>query len=602
MKKYLFFIVFLAGFFPSVYATPNWVLIGIYSASSEDGANAPRHPITAGDYKINISGGTCGLAYGISGQTNLAWRFGGSQISGDVYLTFTLGVASNGWSTVWNGTGLAFWGGATSVKVYKDITEFTLTVVNGTGSGSFALGANCPIAPNVPSGSSFIKWTPSGCNLNSSDTTSSNSITMPSNNCTVTASVGNSNTLTVVNGTGSGTYGSGAVVPIMPIVPSGKTFISWSGEGCSLLSSPATNASNYITMAGNNVSITANFSNNGEGHHLTVVNGSGSGDYSANTIVPIAYTGGKTFISWDLISRLTSSGNTSNTSLNMPEFDYTIVAIDEGGGGGGTGNGHTIVDNFGDLTGIITTPIVNSIDIFRSQVHSAISDFMEACANNFSSVIDKMSAMQENDNNNTLNIVNGMASVGESINNTLGTIKDDTSGIKTDTAGIRQDTASIKVDVSGIRQDTASMKLNVSNIKTDTGQINEKLSDIIDLLSKSTSALTPGGGSVPDSSLDDSDYATPENAFSISKLNSVKTLMNSKIGVYLSPSLGSPNNSILILPFSHIPYGGLSDYPVQFFNNPILMPFIALVREILLCGVYVSTIYMIIKIVRTWEV
>ena len=65
--------------------------------------------------------------------------------------------------------------------------SYTLTVVNGSGSGSYASGTIVDISANTNSNEAFLVW--SGldiANTNSSNTT----VTMPATNLTVTANLG----------------------------------------------------------------------------------------------------------------------------------------------------------------------------------------------------------------------------------------------------------------------------------------------------------------------------------------------------------------------------------------------------------------------------
>lgn len=413
-------------------------------------------------------------------------------------------------------------------------------------------------------------------------------------------------TFTVNGGITSGTFTSGTNCPISPTIPQGKVFMNWTSTGCTLNSASSV-AINSITMPSQNCSVIANFSDPPVGHVLIVINGSGSGTYSAGTSVPIAYTGNKTFVSWDLFDRIAgNNGTLSSTTLTMPEYNYTITAIDSSGSGGAS---HVIVDNFGELTGIITNPIIDSINSMKG----AVTDGLTSLG---TSIIEAIEA-------NTTELLEGIASVGASLNETILGI-----GLKVDSTNQKLDTSNEKLDSvnenlqtldsdmvlhlaeidADMLQGFSDVNVNLGDIKdkidetnNNLGAINDNISNIIDILNKPTSDVNSSSGMVPSSELNSTLYNTPNDAFSLTKLDAVKNKFHSKFDPYLNVSLTSPNNSIFIIPLSHVPYVQIRDIDVQIFNNPTFMPFIAIIREILLCCVYISTIFGIIKIVRTWE-
>jgi hypothetical protein len=200
---------------------------------------------------------------------------------------------------------------------------YTLTVVNGTGSGSFTAGTVVTISANPPpAGQSFTGWTGASVSNTNAPTTS---ITMPAANTTVTANfaTGPTYALTVVGGQGSGNYVAGAVVTITANnPPAGQLFLGWTGATVANANSPATT----LIMPASAVTVTASFSQ--PTYTLTVVNGTNSGNYPAGTVVPISPTAppaGQYFQHW------TGPGvaNTSrpSTTVTMPAASTTITAI-----------------------------------------------------------------------------------------------------------------------------------------------------------------------------------------------------------------------------------------------------------------------------------
>jgi len=117
---------------------------------------------------------------------------------------------------------------------YKNIPNlYTLTVNRGTGSGSYTNGAHVPIiASNAPTGQAFDRWTGHTAQLVYSVTSPSNTVIMPTNAVSLTATYTNLpgwNTLTVNNGTGSGAYTNGTQVEISADATNGKVFYRWTG-------------------------------------------------------------------------------------------------------------------------------------------------------------------------------------------------------------------------------------------------------------------------------------------------------------------------------------------------------------------------------------
>ncbi len=169
--------------------------------------------------------------------------------------------------------------------------------------------------------------------------------------------------LTVNNGQVSGTYPEGSTVYIAPIVPQGQLFVSWTGD-VDHLTTAANVANGSILMPNHDVTVTATFTT--QNPHLTVVGGITSGDYAQGTLVAISPTvpQGQHFVKWVSAELLGLPDTTANNSLLMPGTDYTITAtFADGDNPGGSGDDpyHVWVDNFNELTNIITVPIVNKL-------------------------------------------------------------------------------------------------------------------------------------------------------------------------------------------------------------------------------------------------
>ena len=131
-----------------------------------------------------------------------------------------------------------------------------LTVVSGSGSGSYAAGKVVAITANAPpAGQVFQGWSGAQVQNPGAATTT---LTMPASNATVTAnySTPGAYTLTVIHGSGSGAYPAGQVVNITAnAAPAGQVFTGWTGASVANSSAAATT----LTMPAANTSVTATY-------------------------------------------------------------------------------------------------------------------------------------------------------------------------------------------------------------------------------------------------------------------------------------------------------------------------------------------------------
>ncbi|MGO4881473.1 MAG: InlB B-repeat-containing protein [Bryobacteraceae bacterium] len=101
----------------------------------------------------------------------------------------------------------------------------------------------------------------------------------------------------MINGSGSGTYATGTVVTIAANPPpNGQTFLDWSGAAVQ----NADASTIALTMPAANTTVTATYSSS-PAYTLTVVNGTGSGQYTAGTVVNISANpppAGEVFAGW----------------------------------------------------------------------------------------------------------------------------------------------------------------------------------------------------------------------------------------------------------------------------------------------------------------
>ncbi len=214
-------------------------------------------------------------------------------------------------------------------------THYTLTVTNGSGDGSYAVGQSVPIVADPPAiGFVFSQW--SG-GVVTNQTSGVTTVIMPASNLTLTATyvvtpdppppTPPNYLLQVNNGSGSGTYASSTVVPIVAFTaPAGQAFSAWTGATVA----SSTSASTTLTMPAANASVTATYAAlppTPGVFNLTVEHGTGSGAYAAGATVPIsadAAPDGEVFSLW--AGGTVQSPSLASTSVIMPASDLTVTA------------------------------------------------------------------------------------------------------------------------------------------------------------------------------------------------------------------------------------------------------------------------------------
>lgn len=224
---------------------------------------------------------------------------------------------------------------------------YALTVNSGTGTGSYAAAQQVNISANAaPPNQVFDVWTESPAGIVQLLSSPSTVVTMPSQSATVTATYrasggggggggGTTYTLTVQNGTGSGTYAAGTVVTITAnAAPPGSVFSSWGASPNGIVANP-TSPTTTVTMPSGNATVTAIFTPN-----------QGGGGGGGNT--PPVIT---TFIVNKNATTIFFSGTvTDNTSPAGMAVAITMTWS------GGQGNSSTLFcDGMGNFSGSIST-------------------------------------------------------------------------------------------------------------------------------------------------------------------------------------------------------------------------------------------------------
>ena len=150
---------------------------------------------------------------------------------------------------------------ATITATYRDNITYTLTVNSGNGGGSFDPGEVVDISANTPAaGKTFDKWTGATSGI-ASITAANTTITMPAANTTITATYKDIlYSLTVSNGTGSGSYPLGTKVTVKAnAAPAGKEFDKWIGAISGIADVNASTTTFTVTTANSIISATYKF-------------------------------------------------------------------------------------------------------------------------------------------------------------------------------------------------------------------------------------------------------------------------------------------------------------------------------------------------------
>lgn len=115
--------------------------------------------------------------------------------------------------------------------------KFTISVENGTGSGTYEKGKEITVEAIVPAGKEFSAWQSGGVTVS---TFNPYTFTV-TENLTLTAVFKDKEsetfTITVENGTGGGTYEKGKEITVEATVPEGKEFSAWQSGGVTVSTS-----------------------------------------------------------------------------------------------------------------------------------------------------------------------------------------------------------------------------------------------------------------------------------------------------------------------------------------------------------------------------
>ncbi len=201
---------------------------------------------------------------------------------------------------------------------------YSLTVENGNGDGVYTNGTSVPIVADAPAEHmTFDRWT--------GDTNGVGDIgawvttyRMPTNDAVVTATYRPElYPVTVLLGSGSGSYPFGEVVEICASTWQGKRFYRWSGEADAV--ADASSSTTTVTVVGRPLTLTATYE-----VPLTVTAGSGSGWYPEGASVNVTAEADalyQEFAGWaGDAAGLMADRSTRTSSLTIPDRPLALTA------------------------------------------------------------------------------------------------------------------------------------------------------------------------------------------------------------------------------------------------------------------------------------
>ena len=230
------------------------------------------------------------------------------------------------------------------VQALYEQQKYILTVIGGSGSGSYKAGETVNIQAKRPKGNKFTGWTSDGLTLTAEEETDENlEIIMPPEKVTLTAGVEKiaKYEVTVINQNGNGetasagTYESGETVRLQAaktiVDDDGMTriFAGWEDELGNLDNVDLSSDELIFEMPAEDVEIQALYEQ--KKYTLTVSGGSGSGEYEPGETVAIqadAGEEGQTFLRWSVETGILSGVdlNEEQLSFEMPQEDVAVTA------------------------------------------------------------------------------------------------------------------------------------------------------------------------------------------------------------------------------------------------------------------------------------
>lgn len=286
----------------------------IVTIENEDNNGGSRSFIVGVGKKYNISTNNV-----LSDYMFDYWTKDGSRYGSSYYYSITMGDTD-----------------VTYHAYYRTRNSYNLTVNNGTGSGVYKERQSVSITANDPAeGYQFSRWSGNYYRIGNRYNEHT-SITMPSEDCEVTANYSlipipderPTHTLTVINGSGSGTYREGTVIKCYGNqAPDTYEFAYWTeNDNVISYSNPIS-----ITMGTTDRTIEANYKPIPY-FTVTVINGSGSGIYIRNSNPQITMNpapDGMKFLQWEVLEgddNDVTQPLSENTTIRNLTHDVTVQA------------------------------------------------------------------------------------------------------------------------------------------------------------------------------------------------------------------------------------------------------------------------------------
>ncbi|HCI74286.1 MAG TPA: hypothetical protein DHV42_07095, partial [Lachnospiraceae bacterium] len=185
--------------------------------------------------------------------------------------------------------------GAVTVSASLTLVTHKLTVKSGSGGGSYQQGEKVVITADAPEkGYRFKNWTlKSGSGSIASETSSQTTFTMSSEDAVVKAHYELiPYTLTVKNGTGSGSFPKGTVVDVVPnFPPSGKEFDRWEKTSGKVKFDNLNSYYATITMRANDTVVTALYKDGPDPNNNTITGLENGAEYLKSTTLTFTAAG-----------------------------------------------------------------------------------------------------------------------------------------------------------------------------------------------------------------------------------------------------------------------------------------------------------------------
>ncbi len=239
--------------------------------------------------------------------------------------------------------------------IYEDLIEYEVEVIDGTGSGSYLVGDYVDIEADEPqTGYRFKEWTVLSGDVELDDwNASSTGFTMPEETVQIRAEYELiPYTLTVKNGTGSGTYVMGTKVDLAANYPaSGKEFAQWVVNSENASTSAPDRYYSSVTMPAADVTLEATYKDGP------------SPDYNEiRDIVP-----GGEYLVGDTITFSAVGNGMGNTNPNPGDYRYRPSGYQIGSVTGNWSNSQYTTSMAINAVGQYTLNVTYSKDVFNGE-------------------------------------------------------------------------------------------------------------------------------------------------------------------------------------------------------------------------------------------